>query len=215
MKLDMLSGKFSDNQIFFVTGVARSISESSVEAYFSVFGDDAKFVLERDREERSLGYGWLRLSAIAKIETNNPHYIDGKIITVTLSSASNIKNTHTFRKLFCSECESKLQQPVNEDLVEFPVPSDTSSLIRGRPTVLNPDRDSQRDAGDRVDEDAAPCFGKIGSYNDYVCIPLSLCPASVTLDPRVSFAVCDSTCSDELRLCPPPWLSHLFHTGMV
>eukprot|EP00796_Vickermania_ingenoplastis_P010131 gene10131-7090_t len=177
---------FERDNFYFVSGVVRSLSEDAIKNYFSQYGK-CNFCLERDSNQRSLGYGWLVIDVPQEeLEQKNPFIIQDKKLLVTQAQ----------------ECP----EGIKSRLLTVSVTNDTENKgISSAPLENNATTDYD---GLAHLEESVTAMGEIPSLlsitvEGLVCVPISCCPSSFAMDPRVLFAFGDPR-SGSLTLCPAP-----------
>lgn len=165
-------------KVFFVSGIVRSVSSDAVENYFAQFDSSAKFILEKDAQNRSRGYGWLRIAnSNIDLEAHNPHVINSRYITV---KSSNDEPDGIFRN----------RESSTREQASFSVEESKKMEVSGSVATAHT-------------SDSVPLSTNFMTANNrFICVPLSVCPVSIAFDPRVSFARLDES---GLCFCPPPW----------
>lgn len=174
----MLSSS-SRETVYFVTNIVRSLSEEAVANYFSFF-HSAYFILERDKEGRSLGYGWvLCQSSFPNLEDRNPHNIDGKLVLV-------------------NQCVNTMHESIKEKmslLKKKSIQHDSNSSLNNNGLVpILEDCKSSCEKSCLHSPTKSTLIKALSEY--YFCIPVSLCSADLASDHKVFIAKRDNLSSD-------------------
>lgn len=169
----------SRETVYFVTNIVRSLSEDAVANYFSTF-HFAHFMLERDKEGRSLGYGWvLCQSSFPNLEDKNPHNIDGKLVLVNLC-------VNTMHETVKEKMSLLTKKSIQHNSISS---SDNYRFISIRENCKHSCEKSSLHPSTK-----STLAEALSQY--YFCIPVSLCCADLASDHRILIAKKDRLSSD-------------------
>lgn len=185
------SNEMDSTKVFFVKGISRFLTEDLISVYFSAFGE-AKVIIERDKFNRSFGYGWLSLShPDTKLDSINPHMIEGNEIQI-------------------SECHENRQEILDEKFLCSRKINDSgcgsSRNISSKMTCKVECTDSiysmQNKNMENKVEKKFPV--QLSTFREYVCIPLNRCPDHYLQNPNIFFAA--PVAGGKLERRSPPWV---------
>jgi hypothetical protein len=215
---------------FFIGGLSRNITEKSVIDYFQDYGRGIRLSISRDKNGKSLGYGWLDFDTVdAEQLLQDSHKINGTVVSVSRPDKKTNCSTRSAPLPLQSQQPQLASRPAQSSHSEVPKrgrdeplrsqPTPSSCYSRPR-TEKESKNTTLRETGETEIKDEKyiiekpmaqwqnqVCVSPSASPSlpaTFVCIPLNICPREFLYDPRVFCCTLDPSQVGKLIIIASP-----------